>query len=371
MTMDEFISGLGNSTFELAIGGITVFREPINLYTKLAPPVQIEPNTFSIELPFNKFNDDIILISLQYHEVFCNIQLVNPNLINTSSLLVEYKYETMETRRELAQSAHEKPLQSFQTHYVNLPEPSDTIISELDFNLLSKGIFFDTDINNINSIKLYLNGMEVWVYNKVMIKLFGKNIGPNLYYFPFNQSVDLFNNSIQTYRSALNFSAYDSVKMKINFNNPIEKICFYSINLNLLRYMSGMAALKFSINNITYQTTADNSNYMVNNNFSAKLNKSTDIVWKTEHKLMNNCRGTMCPITYNEINLNESYCTCTVCKYNFSGQEFCNYIKSSTNKRCPMCKSQWTNWTMYINQQSIEQPIGQPIQQPIQQVLVE
>jgi hypothetical protein len=349
MTSSEFINSLGSSTFNLEIGGSTILSNRLELYTKLNPIKQIDSNIFIVEIPWNKFNDDLYLIALQYHEIRCRLQFTNPNFISESSLLVEYIYLDSDRRRNLAQNGHEKPVQLFQSQYINLNQPSNQIVSRLGFDLLSKGIIIDTDINNINNIKLTFNGHERWNYNKVMLRLLSKNIGPNLYYIPFDSNVDIFDKNVNSFRSGTNFSRIDTTIMTINFDNPVQTIGFHSLFLNFLRYHSGMGRMKFSVGNfIDLQTENYNSNTI--NNLINKLSPiGNKIVWKYLDKLLDTTRNTSCPITYDEIKSNDKYCFCTECKYNFSGTIFKEYIEGAINKRCSMCRSQWTNWTIYTN----------------------
>jgi hypothetical protein len=347
MTSAEFLNNLGSSTFNLEIGNVTHLENRIELYAKLNPIKQIDSNTFIIEIPWNKFNDDLYLISLGFHTVRCYIQLDNPNFISESSLLVEYKYLDSPRRTSLALTSHESPVQSFQSQYVNLNHPTNQIVSRLEFDLLSKGIIIDTDINNINNIKLTFNGSERWNYNKVMLRLLSKNIGSNLYYIPFDSNVDIFDKNVNSFRSGTNFSRIDTVIMTINFDNPVQTIGFHSLYLNFLKYQNGIGTMKYSNGNFISLQTEDYNNITINNPIMSPL--GNNIVWKYLDKLLDTTRNTLCPITYNEIKLNDKYCVCTECKYNFEGTIFKEYIEEISNKRCSMCRSKWTNWTIYTN----------------------
>jgi hypothetical protein len=346
MSSTEFINSLDNSTFKLDIGGSTILLNPIILYTKLNPIIQIDSNTFCIEIPWGKFNDDLQIIALQYHDVRCMIQLSNQNIISESSLIVEYKQHDSDQRRQMAQSAHKKPVQLFESHIINLNQPTTQVISRLNFRLLSKGIIIDTDINNINNIKLTFNGCIRWNYNKLMIRLLSKNIGSNLYYIPFDSNIDFISKDINLFRSGANFSRIDTVVMTIDFENPVQNFSLHSLFLNYLIYQSGMGGLSFATGSPNdFQT----ENYIpYNKNTKNIVNK---IIWKYVDKLLDECRGIICPISYDEIKLNDKYCTCDICKYNFTSTIFKDYIENTNNKKCSMCRSDWTNWTIYTNKE--------------------
>ncbi len=51
-------------------------------------------------------------------------------------------------------------------------------------------------------------------------------------------------------------------------------------------------------------------------------------------------RNIECPINLELIKLNDQYCKCSQCKYNFSKDALVEAFK--TNNTCPMCRFEWT-----------------------------
>jgi hypothetical protein len=63
--------------------------------------------------------------------------------------------------------------------------------------------------------------------------------------------------------------------------------------------------------------------------------------------LLETDRNIECPISLEIIKLDDQYCRCVQCKYNFSKNALISAFK---NKRsCPMCRSDWKDKIVYIN----------------------
>lgn len=58
-----------------------------------------------------------------------------------------------------------------------------------------------------------------------------------------------------------------------------------------------------------------------------------------------------CPISYELIKTNNTYCKCSQCKYNFSKESI--QIALNSNPCCPICRAEWTDKTAYINRSAI------------------
>jgi hypothetical protein len=61
----------------------------------------------------------------------------------------------------------------------------------------------------------------------------------------------------------------------------------------------------------------------------------------------------ICPIRFEPIEEYDIYMNCTCCKKNFFEDELREWLlpKSLSNKTCPSCRSQWTDYNMYINRE--------------------
>ena len=88
----------------------------------------------------------------------------------------------------------------------------------------------------------------------------------------------------------------------------------------------------------------ENNNELANrfNNLQTKINW-----YKFERPIKPTDRNNECPITLEKINLNDSYCLCLECNYNFDAKEL--KIALQTHNECPMCLSEWKSTIEYIN----------------------
>lgn len=70
----------------------------------------------------------------------------------------------------------------------------------------------------------------------------------------------------------------------------------------------------------------------------------------TNIKPINIDKNTECPISYEEIKYGDKYFICTNCKYNFIEQAILTHL--TRNKLCPMCRSTWSDYCVYINKET-------------------
>ena len=54
-----------------------------------------------------------------------------------------------------------------------------------------------------------------------------------------------------------------------------------------------------------------------------------------------------CPIEYTNINIDDKYQHCNICKHNFCNESILKWL--NTNNTCPMCRSEWNESIIYIN----------------------
>lgn len=59
-------------------------------------------------------------------------------------------------------------------------------------------------------------------------------------------------------------------------------------------------------------------------------------------------RNSECPISYEQIKINDTYLSCGICKYNFSENSIVKHL-NERERNCPMCRSNWTNYCQYVN----------------------
>jgi len=69
--------------------------------------------------------------------------------------------------------------------------------------------------------------------------------------------------------------------------------------------------------------------------------------WETVNKLFDSNKDNTCSISYDNIELNDNYCTCLTCSNSFKADVLFKWVKKS--KSCPMCRTLWTNYLIYNN----------------------
>jgi hypothetical protein len=69
--------------------------------------------------------------------------------------------------------------------------------------------------------------------------------------------------------------------------------------------------------------------------------------WETVNKLFDSNKDNTCSISYDNIELNDTYCTCLICSNSFKADVLIKWVKKS--KSCPLCRKSWTNYTIYNN----------------------
>ena len=69
----------------------------------------------------------------------------------------------------------------------------------------------------------------------------------------------------------------------------------------------------------------------------------------TVNRLICNKENSICPIEYTNININDIYQHCSKCNHNFCDNSITKWL--NINNTCPMCRTKWTDSTIYINKE--------------------
>jgi hypothetical protein len=112
--------------------------------------------------------------------------------------------------------------------------------------------------------------------------------------------------------------------------------------------------LDLSGNNIDYNINYDSINNSIYNNayYSVTGTSGTSINMFSGTMIRKKIiEDNICPIRFEPIEEYDIYMNCTCCKKNFFEDELRQWLlpKSLQNKTCPNCRSQWTDYNMYIN----------------------
>jgi hypothetical protein len=113
-------------------------------------------------------------------------------------------------------------------------------------------------------------------------------------------------------------------------------------------YLTGNPTVTFS--RITYRR---HTNFVREQNEQDELVNPYDInKWTIKYVIiLETDRNMECPINLELIKLNDEYCKCNECKYNFSKEALMEAF--NTNYTCPMCRAEWTDKTKYINKSQL------------------
>jgi hypothetical protein len=109
-------------------------------------------------------------------------------------------------------------------------------------------------------------------------------------------------------------------------------------NINYINYDS--------INNSIYNNIYNNAYYSVTGTSGTSINMFSGAMIRK--KII---EDNICPIRFEPIEEYDIYMNCTCCKKNFFEDELRQWLlpKSLQNKTCPNCRSQWSDYNMYIN----------------------
>lgn len=349
------------------VGTLEITNFPLNLFANLNEPMVVDSKLY-INLCFNMLFEDIKLLGLNYNEVSFKLNAIQgPSLLDLTEYFSDWgivsKVTFLDTgeRRQLA-SLQELRIPIQEINYfdmaVNRNNPSltsDTFYFRIPSYGLSKGFFIEADnINHISNIKIIVENDRLrFDLNKFLILTKCKKISDTILYFPFND-VKLFSDRTpQSYEAGMNLSRFNHVHMEIKFDIPKTKLKIYEVIFNVYKQQSGIGGLIFCRDNYSYlRELSDYDN-------KRKINALVDIKYnKPIFKLIIDANKRFCPISFDEIPLKEQYMSCTECKNNFNAKLLQNWMsKNSNTRKCPMCKTEWTNFNVYINNFEINNSI--------------
>lgn len=341
--------------FEMEIGGQRILNIPLRFMMYLKN-YEICDNKFYISIPFQMFCDDIKLICLQFHDV--RFKLTNTEYNFTSCKLISKGiYYDNPIRREMAQNNHEHIIQTLSSSEISCLNQRNEFKYRMSFDSIHKGFFIECEnVDEINEIKLQLNGCDRTFYNRFLVRTKCVKINQHLLYFPLNYDKSYTDRTREGFEGSLDLSRIDLSIINIKLDNLQPKICIYGLGSNILRYNSGMAGLGYTFSsshayeeyNETghYYARNEQHNYIINLPTGVNVNNIENIIYKP---ITNNDKVTCC-ITQEDISVNARYMSCSSCSNNFDENSIKSWFSQRPHRKtCPMCRVNWTDFNIYIN----------------------
>ena len=405
--------------FEMSIGGQIILSIPLRFMMNLKE-YEICDNTFYITIPFEMFCDDIRVVALQYHDIVFRLTNTENNFRSCKLISKGVFYDT-NLRMPMARDPHEHIIQCLASTEIlctNFLNGNEFQINQFNYNMnfngCHKGFFIESEnVDQINEISLSLNTSQRFLYNRFLVRTKCIKINQHLLYLPLNYDKSYTDRSNTGFEGALNLDRIDSKKINIKLDCPQSKICIYGLGSNVLKYASEMSGVRFSGYNmihehreyiesgIYHQTTPltiplatlvrnrhlETQTPTVPNFFDTDpgfelrlptIHSNTYIEY-IYRPITNNNKLT-CSITQCEIDINDRYMSCVQCSNNYMEESIKNwFIHRPDRKSCPMCRTNWTDFNVYINGQMNEQmnediivePIDEPMNEPMNQPMNE
>jgi hypothetical protein len=345
----------------MTVGGQIIQQFPLSLFVNLNEPIICDGKMY-INLCFDMLFGNLKMIALQYHEV--RVEFINNfvNCISRYGLVSKLTYLDTDERRNLALNPSDDFIQ--QVSFINvitdlndINQTSNVYDIRLPFSNISKGLFIECDnVDNLNNIKLTLNGSDRFNLNRFLIRTKCKKINQNLLYFPFNYDKEYSNRTISSYEGAPNFSRIDTVKLKLDLDTPINNVKIYSLNANIFRQLSGLGECAFTPEFCSETYELRNNTVTIPERVLPSLSQltvgTTIIYTGPTPKYITEVDASNCPILFETINAGEKYMSCHQCKNNFSEVAIKQWLECRRphQRTCPLCRVHWSNFEIYINE---------------------
>jgi hypothetical protein len=247
MELSELSKLLKNQVLKLYIGGICVSEFPLSFLMECSNPEIVNGKVY-INLLFSLLFGDIKLCGLQYHTAHFQLNY-QPNFIHVIKSFGIVCTTTFIDRIEnnnLCSSWIKEPIQQL-SYFDIIPksENSQDLKSQLHFGGLIKGFFIECEnVENISEIKLWLNGVERFNLNRLLVLTKCEKISQNLLYFPFNHTKPWGLRTFESFEGSTNLSLIDTSEIEIKFSSPTKNLRLYALGMNIYSQISGMGGLQ-------------------------------------------------------------------------------------------------------------------------------
>jgi len=285
---------------------------------------------YVIKLPYSYLISEIN--TFIYKLVSLELKNVDIDVLNIALLCENQFVDSME-RKSWALDYDYQLHQCISSLYITSDIATDEMIGILKFEGPCRGFFIECDVHNITNINLFINGIDRWSYDNVIIDEIGKKINNNIMYIGFsNNKYDKALKCSDDIRDSFNGStnlAHNNlfVHIKINFIQPQLNVGVHA----LLAYYQP-----------SYQDTHIKIKTCVSKKIISKI--IDDKIFFYQNRKINKEKNDVCPISFIEFNEKCEYYLCDRCNNQYLFDSIAEYmkIKNITTNVCPMC-----NYVMY------------------------
>lgn len=231
----------------LQVSDQTILQLPLSLLYELNPPELIDGKIY-IKIPFDALFDKINVAALYHSTVtFSIIDFYEiSNYANTFSLVTKvYMHDTNERNRII--STHSRNfIQQIGSLYISNVPPNDGRLYQIQTNILNgptKGFLIQCCIQDLISIKFYINGLLRINYERFLILNACVKISENLIYMPFNEVQDFQNRNSNTFSGYINLSRLQNSTLCLQFSANQSKVVIHNVYFNYFRQSGGLGGL--------------------------------------------------------------------------------------------------------------------------------
>jgi hypothetical protein len=248
----------------LQISEQTVLQLSLSLLCQLNR-VDLHDGKLYIRVPFEAFFNKINMIEIPYSTVsfvLLDAQEIS-NYSNSFSLITKvYMHDEYErswisnnNRNNINRNISSSLVQQIGTLYVKVPLQSGSSLAQssierrsfqIQTNMLNgstKGFLIQCSINELTSIKFYINNLLRFDYERYLIQNACIKLSDNLLYMPFNDQTDFLDKGINTFSGAINLSRLQNSILCLQFSSDQSNIVIHNVYYNYLRQTNGLSGL--------------------------------------------------------------------------------------------------------------------------------
>jgi hypothetical protein len=236
----------------IRVSGQPVLQFPLSLLHELNPATIYDRKIY-IRIPFTEMFDNINMSAMRFSNVSLEIHDFHEinNYANSVSLLTKiYIYNLSNINISSGNNFLDsnKSIQQIGTLQIsvdnNIPANRRYFnIQTNTFNGLTKGFLIQGNINELVSIKFYINNLLRFNYDRFLVLNACVKISDNLIYMPFNDYTNFSDRSTHTFAGGINFSLIENSIMCLNFSTDQSKFSIHNVYSGVFRCFNGVGGL--------------------------------------------------------------------------------------------------------------------------------